>query len=67
MQEYLLLLRNSVRVWFTSAFKGKSKKKAFGKVFGYLAIIGVAVMWTVFSARAFGFLRDLFLPENAAM
>lgn len=67
MQEYLLLLRNSVRVWFTSSFKGKSKKKAFGKVFGYLAIIGVAVMWTVFSARAFGFLRDLILPENAAM
>jgi hypothetical protein len=67
LQEYLLLLRNSVRVWFTSSFKGKSKKKAFGKVFGYLAIIGVAVMWTVFSARAFGFLRDLILPENAAM
>lgn len=64
MQEYLLLLKTSTKIWFTSTFKSKSKKKMIGTVFGYLALLGFAVAWTVMSFNLFKDLIGMF-PEGS--
>lgn len=64
MHEYLLLLKTSAKIWFTSAFKSKSKKKAIGTSLGYLAIIGFAVMWTFMAYNLFKDLLAMFPPGS---
>lgn len=60
VQEYLLLLRTSLKIWFSSTFKSKSKKKIIGTIFAYLALLAFAVFWTILSANLFKDLIALF-------
>lgn len=64
MQEYMLLIRTSAKIWFTSTFKSKSWKKILATTFGYLALIGFAVFWAYMSSKLFGDLINLF-PEGS--
>ncbi|MDD2431083.1 MAG: hypothetical protein PHD88_07135 [Firmicutes bacterium] len=64
MQEYLLLLGTNLRIWFTSAFKAKSKKKAIMTVVGYLFLVAFAIGWTWLSYDLFKGLRGIFEEQG---